>query len=52
MFFPEEAVELYKFDGYSNNVKEWNALRRAAVEMAFKKMLFPQLRCSMTHSVL
>jgi hypothetical protein len=46
-FFPlclEEAVELYKFDGFSSTVKEWNALRKAAVEMAFKEMLFPQLR--------
>jgi hypothetical protein len=40
----EEAVELYKFDGFSSTVKEWNALRKAAVEMAFKEMLFPQLR--------
>ena len=40
----EEAIELYKYDGYSSNIKEWNALRKAAVEMAFKKMLFPQLR--------
>lgn len=40
----DEAVELYKYDGFSNSIKEWNALRRAAVEMTFKKMLFPQLR--------
>ncbi len=37
-------MELYKFDGFSSTVKEWNALRKAAVEMAFKEMLFPQLR--------
>ena len=49
--FLSEAQDLYKMDAFSKSVVNWNKLRSDAVEMAFKKMLFPQLRKEMIHKI-
>ena len=49
--FLAEAQDLYKVDAYANNVKNFNKLRADAVEMAFKKMLYPQLRKELIHRI-
>jgi len=49
--FLSEAQDLYKMDAFSKSVVNWNKLRSDAVEMAFKKMLFPQLRKETIHKI-
>ena len=46
-----EAQDLYKVDAYSKSVTSWNKLRADAVEMAFKKMLYPQLRKELINKI-
>ena len=46
-----EAQDLYKVDAYSKSVTSWNKLRADAVEMAFKKMLYPQLRKELKNKI-
>ena len=49
--FLSEAQDLYKLDAFAKNVTNWNKLRADAVEMAFKKMLYPQLRKELIHKI-
>ena len=49
--FLSEAQDLYKLDAYAKNVVNWNKMRADAVEMAFKKMLYPQLRKELIHKI-
>ena len=42
--FLQEAQDLFKFDAFSKSAQEWNSLRAACVEIAFKDILFPMLR--------
>ena len=49
--FLTEAQELYKVDAFSKGVTNWNKIRADAVEMAFKKMIFPALRKEMVLKV-
>ena len=46
-----EAQDLYKLDAFAKNVTNWNKVRADAVEMAFKKMLYPQLRKELIHRI-
>ena len=38
-------------DAFFNSVMNWNKLKSNEVEMAFKKMLFLQLRKEMNHKI-
>ena len=38
-------------DAFFKSVMNWNKLKSNEVEMAFKKMLFPQLRKEMIHKI-
>ena len=49
--FLTEAQDLYKLDAYAKSVVNWNKLRSDAVEMAFKKMLYPALRKELIHKL-
>ena len=49
--FLAEAQELYKVDLHSKTVTSWNKIRADAVEMAFKKMLYPQLRKELVNKI-
>lgn len=40
----DEMKTLYQKDEFSKNVQEWNKLRSECVELAFTKMIFPDLR--------
>lgn len=40
----EEVKQLYYRDEFSKNVQDWNALRVECVEIALKKILFPDLK--------
>ncbi|CAB4057108.1 SUPT6H [Lepeophtheirus salmonis] len=40
----EEAKELYKHDGFSKHVTEWNNLRAECIETTFKEIIYPVLR--------
>jgi len=46
-----EAVDLYREDVFSKRATEWNELRKQAVELAFNKMLFPELRKELLHKM-
>jgi len=46
-----EAIELYKEDGFSTKIEYWNDLRKQAVEMCLKTLLFPQLRKELIHKM-
>ena len=46
-----ETQDLYKVDAYAKSVANWNKLRADAVEMAFKKMLYPQLKKELVHKI-
>ena len=49
--FLAEAQDLYKIDAFAKSVTSWNKLRADAVEMAFKKMLYPQLRKELINKI-
>ena len=38
-FYIAEAVDLYKEEGFSKKVAEWNQLRKQAVELALKVLI-------------
>lgn len=40
----DEMKALYQKDEFAKNVQEWNALRSECVELAFTKMILPDLR--------
>ncbi|XP_058833149.1 transcription elongation factor SPT6 isoform X1 [Topomyia yanbarensis] len=42
--FMDEMKTFYYKDEFSKNVQEWNKLRAECVELALKKMVFPELR--------
>jgi len=42
--YTAEAVDLYREDYYTAEATEWNRIRKEAVELAFNKMIYPQLR--------
>ncbi|XP_055642141.1 transcription elongation factor SPT6 isoform X2 [Toxorhynchites rutilus septentrionalis] len=42
--FIDEVKAMYQKDEFSKNVQEWNTLRAECVELAFTKMVLPDLR--------
>lgn len=48
----DEMKSLYQKDEFSKNVQEWNKLRAECVELAFSKMILPDLRRELQSTLL
>ncbi|XP_055593404.1 transcription elongation factor SPT6 [Uranotaenia lowii] len=48
----DEMKQLYQKDEFSKNVQEWNKIRSECVELAFQKMILPDMRKELQSIVL